>query len=106
MTNDALDLDELVAQITLPTTGAACVFSGMVRGQDRARTTRTRPARWNTRPTCRWRRPRWRQVADEIRARWPAVEGIAIVQRIGRLEVGTPTVLIACTAGHRDTRCV
>jgi molybdopterin synthase catalytic subunit len=31
------------------------------------------------------------------------VEGIAIVQRIGRLEPGTPTVLIACSAAHRDT---
>jgi molybdopterin synthase catalytic subunit len=31
------------------------------------------------------------------------VEGIAIVQRIGRLFPGTPTVLIACTAAHRDT---
>ena len=43
------------------------------------------------------------QVADEIRERWPVVEGIAIVQRIGRLEAGTPTILIACTAAHRDT---
>jgi molybdopterin synthase catalytic subunit len=43
------------------------------------------------------------QVADEIRSRWPVVEGIAIVQRIGRLDPGTPTVLIACTAAHRDT---
>ncbi len=44
-----------------------------------------------------------RQVADEIRSRWPNVEGIAIVQRIGWLDPGTPTVLIACTAAHRDT---
>ena len=44
-----------------------------------------------------------RQVADEIRQRWPSVEGIAIVQRIGRLYPRTPTVLIACTAAHRDT---
>ena len=42
-------------------------------------------------------------MADEIRARWPTVEGIAIVQRIGRLDPGTPTVLIACSAAHRDT---
>ncbi|MGD8553468.1 MAG: molybdenum cofactor biosynthesis protein MoaE, partial [Anaerolineales bacterium] len=40
---------------------------------------------------------------EEIRAQWAAVEGIAIVQRIGVLEPGTPTVLIACTAGHRDS---
>ena len=44
-----------------------------------------------------------KQVADEIRERWPSVEGIAIVQRIGRLDPGTPTVLIACSAAHRDT---
>lgn len=44
-----------------------------------------------------------RQVADEIRARWPSVEGVAVVQRIGPLDPGTPTVLIACTAAHRDT---
>lgn len=43
------------------------------------------------------------QVAEEIRQRWPSVEGIAMVQRIGRLQVGTPTVLIACSAAHRDT---
>ena len=44
-----------------------------------------------------------RQVADEIRLRWPDVEGIAIVQRVGRLYPQTPTVLVACTAAHRDT---
>lgn len=43
------------------------------------------------------------QVAEEIRSRWPTVEGIAIVQRVGRLYPRTPTVLIACTAAHRDT---
>jgi len=44
-----------------------------------------------------------KQVAEEIRRRWPSIEGIAIVQRIGRLYPKTPTVLIACTAAHRDT---
>ena len=44
-----------------------------------------------------------RQIAEEIRSRWPSVEGIAIVQRVGRLFPKTPTVLIICTAAHRDT---
>jgi molybdopterin synthase catalytic subunit len=43
------------------------------------------------------------QVAKEIREKWGVVEGIAIVQRIGKLYPRTPTVLIACTASHRDT---
>jgi molybdopterin synthase catalytic subunit len=42
------------------------------------------------------------QLADEIRERWPAIESIAIVQRIGRLEPGTPAVMVACTSAHRD----
>lgn len=44
-----------------------------------------------------------KHVADEIRARWNTIEGIATVQRIGRLYPCTPTVLIACTAPHRNT---
>ena len=42
------------------------------------------------------------QVAQEIRSRWPSVEGIAIVQRIGELLPGMPSTLIACSAAHRD----
>lgn len=102
ITNDVLDLDGLVAAITLPTTGAACVFTGMVRGD-----TRRGEGHLTTYLEYEAYVPmaeaKMKQVADEIRARWPVVEGIAIVQRIGRLEPGTPTVLIACSAAHRDT---
>ena len=107
ITNAPLDLNALVAGITLPTTGAACVFTGMVRGI----TTRADRDAIGPHTTARlvyeayepMAEAKMRQVADEIRARWPSIEGIAIVQRIGPLEPGTPTVLIACSAGHRDT---
>ncbi len=46
-----------------------------------------------------------KQVADEIRVKWPLVQGIAIAQRIGVLSVGQNTVLIACSSGHRDDGC-
>jgi len=46
-----------------------------------------------------------RQVIAEIRAQWPLVQGIAVVQRVGTLAVGDPTVLIACASGHRDQGC-
>lgn len=98
----ALDLDELLAQITLPTTGAGCVFTGMVRGKtSRGHFHETSYLEYEAyKPMAE---AKMRQVAEEIRERWPSVEGIAIVQRIGRLDPGTPTVLIACTAAHRDT---
>ncbi len=106
ITNDAIDLNELVASITLPTTGAACVFTGMVRGETR----RTHGAlgphqtqRLEYEAYVPMAEAKMKQVADEIRARWPTVEGIALVQRIGPLEPGTPTVLIGCSSAHRDT---
>ncbi len=96
-----IDLNRLVAEITLPATGAAAIFTGMVRG-----TTSREPAHETQLLEYEAYVPmaeaKMRQVADESRARWPVVQGIAIVQRVGRLLPGTPTVLIACTAAHRD----
>jgi len=43
------------------------------------------------------------QIAAEIRQRWPEVQGIVMVQRIGLLKPGMPTVIIACSAAHRDS---
>jgi molybdopterin synthase catalytic subunit len=97
-----IDLDALLAKITLSTTGAACIFTGMVRGE----TTRGEPHRTihlEYESYIPMAEAKMKQVAAEIGERWPAVEGIAIVQRIGKLMPGTPTVLIACTAAHRDT---
>ena len=102
VTEATLDLDDLLAQITLPSTGAASIFSGMVRGI----TTRTDPHETTYleyEAYIPMAEAKMHQVATEIRERFPAVQGIAIVQRIGRLYPGTPTVLIACTAAHRDT---
>jgi molybdopterin synthase catalytic subunit len=102
ITEDELDLNELVEAVTLPSTGAACVFTGMVRGV----TKRDDPHETEFleyEAYAVMAESKMQQVADEIREKWPTVEGIAIVQRIGRLYPGTPTVLIACSAAHRDT---
>lgn len=102
VTDKALDLDELVEQITLETTGAACIFTGMVRGKT-VRGEAHVTASLEYEAYVPMAEAKMAQVAGEIRERWAAVEGIAIVQRIGLLAAGTPTVLIACTAAHRDT---
>jgi molybdopterin synthase catalytic subunit len=102
ITQDPIELNELLAGLTLPTTGAACVFTGMVRGETlRGSAHSTAALEYEAyRPMAE---AKMRQVAEEIRERWPSVEGIALVQRVGRLDPGTFTVLIACTAAHRDT---
>ncbi len=102
LTESELDLDVLLARITLPTTGAAAIFTGMVRGQT-SRGDAHETAYLDYEAYQPMAETKMRQVADEIRQKWPTIAGIAIVQRIGRLYPGTPTTLIACTSAHRNT---
>ena len=102
VSNDPLDLDDLLMQITLPSTGAAAIFTGMVRGVT-SRGTAHETLYLEYEAYVPMAEAKMAQVANEIRERWPTVEGVAMVQRIGKLNAGTPTVLIACTAAHRDT---
>ena len=99
---EEIDLNDLVAQVTLPSTGAAAVFVGTVRGiTSRGEAHETERLEYQAyKPMAE---EKMKQIADEIRARWSTVEGIAIVQRIGRLAPRTPTVCIACSSAHRDS---
>lgn len=102
LTETDLDLNSMLAQITLPTTGATAIFTGVVRGQ----TTRddyhaTDYLEYEAfQPMAE---TKMRQIADEIRQKWPTIEGILIVQRTGRLYPGAPSTVIACSSAHRDT---
>ncbi len=102
ITEKPLDFNQVLDEILVPTSGAACVFTGVVRAiSERKEQRETTSLVYEAyQPMAE---EKLSQVADEIRQRWPTVEGIAIVQRVGHLPVGTPTVLIACTAAHRDT---
>jgi len=102
ITEEEIDLNELLAKITLTSTGAAAIFTGMVRGET-ARGEAHQTDYLEYEAYIPMAEAKMKQVADEIRATWPVIEGIAIVQRIGKLFPKTPTVLIACTAAHRDT---
>lgn len=103
--SESIDHDEIIAAITTRSTGAVCMFTGTVRGKT---------AKDGHLPDTDYLEyeayepmalAKMKQVADEIRARWSKVEGIAIIQRIGRLQVGDNTVLCACSSPHRDDGC-
>lgn len=97
----AIDLDELISQITLPTTGAIVTFTGVVRGETERTQHETTLLEYEAYTPMA--EVKMKQVAEEIWARWPSIQGIAIVQRIGQLKPLTPTTIIACAAAHRDT---
>lgn len=101
VTADPLDIDAIIAAITRPETGGVCIFTGTVRGLTAGETGPLKTDHLVYEAYERMAEKKLRQVAGEIRARFPKVQGVAIVQRTGRLEVGETTVLVACAAGHR-----
>ena len=84
--------DEIEA-LTNETTGAVASFIGLVRGDDglTALTLEHYPG-MTEREIAR--------IAGEAGKRWP-LEGITIIHRVGRLEVGERIVLVAVAASHR-----
>ena len=102
VTENEININQLLSRITSPSTGAAGIFTGMVRAiTARGEGHETQYLEYEAYQSMA--EGKMEQVAGEIRSRWPTIEGIAIVQRIGRIYPGTPTVMIACTAAHRDT---
>jgi len=102
ITSDKLDIDWIVAHITRPDVGAVCVFSGAVRGVTKKPDQPLDTEYLEYEAYTPMAEQKLRQVAMEMRERFPKVIGIAAVQRIGRLDVGETTVLIACSSGHRN----
>ena len=97
-----IDINQILDQIIPITTGAACIFSGIVRGE----TTRKLPhqtVELNYEAYLEMAELKMKQISDEIRTRWSDIEGIALVQRTGKLTPGMISVIIACTSSHRDS---
>jgi molybdopterin synthase catalytic subunit len=101
ITTRPLKIDNLVEKITLPTTGAVVTFTGVIRGiTKRGHAHDTEALTYESYKPMALKK--MAQIADEIRERWPAVEGIVLTQRIGTMEKKTVTVVISCSSPHRD----
>jgi molybdopterin synthase catalytic subunit len=96
-----IDINEIVSRISIPTTGASVVFSGIVRGITvRGKTAKTSYLIYEA--YLPMAEEKMHRIASEIRKKWPFIEGVALIQRIGRLDVGETSTVIACTSSHRD----
>jgi MoaE-MoaD fusion protein len=96
-----INIDDIVANITLPTTGAVSLFVGTVReltkrGGERQIEHLVYEAYNGMAEKMLF------QIATEIRSKWTDVEGIALVQRTGKLMPGAVSVIVACSSSHRD----
>lgn len=102
ITEDELDINAIHARLTRPDVGAVVSFTGSVRGQTQRKGLPPQTVHLEYEAYSAMAESKMAQIAREIWQRWPQVKGIAIVQRIGKLEVGQHTTFVACAAGHRD----
>ena len=89
--------DEVSRRVINPAVGSVVTFTGVVRGNNLGR--RVRSLEYEAYPEMA--EPILAQIGQEIRARWP-VEQVAIVHRVGRLEIGEVSVVIAVASAHRQ----
>jgi molybdopterin synthase catalytic subunit len=97
ITEETLSVDAVVSRLEDPAVGAIAAFVGVVRGTTDGRDVLY--LEYEAYPEMA--EETLRQIGDEIRARWQTIHGVAIVHRVGRLEVGETSVVIALSAGHR-----
>ncbi len=102
LTEEKPDLNAIHACLVQPDVGAIATFSGYVRGATQRDGLPPETLHLEYEAYSEMAEQRMAQIAQEIWQKWPLVKGIAIVQRIGKLEISEPTTLVACAAGHRD----
>ncbi len=97
VTPDPISADKVIARLAEPAIGAVVTFVGVVRGE-----TDGRPVRYlEYEAYPEMAEATLAQIGDEIQTRWPTIRQVAIVHRVGRLEVGETAVVIALSAAHR-----
>lgn len=98
ITTETISVDDVVARLADPAIGAVGTFVGVVRGQTGGR--KTEYLHYEAYPDMA--EAGLRQIGNEIREHWPTIRQVAIVHRVGRLEVGETIVVIAVSSAHRE----
>ncbi|MFO7679408.1 MAG: molybdenum cofactor biosynthesis protein MoaE [Chloroflexota bacterium] len=101
-TTDHIDQNAIHRALAQPDVGAVVSFTGFVRGETRRDGLPAATQYLEYESYSEMAALKMAQIAREIWYKWPQVKGIAIVQRLGKLEIGEVTTYVACAAGHRD----
>jgi molybdopterin synthase catalytic subunit len=96
LTRDRIDTQALLDRVTSPAAGAVVLFLGTVRELTAGR--RTMALDYEAYPEMAERK--LAELEVEARRRWPLVE-VALVHRLGRLELAEASVAVAVSSPHR-----
>jgi len=94
---EPLSPDAIADEVDDPGAGGIVIFSGVVRNE-----TGGRPVKFlEYEAHAPMAEVKMREIGETVRGRWPGVKRLAMLHRIGRLEIGEASVLIAVAAAHR-----
>ncbi len=97
LTTEPLGLDAALAAVSHPEAGGVGLFAGVVRNHhEGARVSGLTYEAWEERAS-----DAMREVAEEVAAAFPGVRAVHIAHRLGHLEVGEVSVVVAASAPHR-----
>ncbi len=98
ITPDPLDLAALAGKVRDPSAGAVATFTGTTRNSFRGKAV----LHLEYEAYAPLARRVLEDIGTELAATWPSLTGVAIAHRVGRVEVGEPSVMIAVSAPHRN----
>jgi molybdopterin converting factor subunit 1 len=93
-----ISLDDVARRVLAPERGGVTVFAGTVRGITGVQ--QTDYLEYEAYPEMA--EASFAAIAGEAQARWPDISAVAVVHRVGRLEVGDVSIAIAVAAAHRS----
>ena len=96
ITDEPLDPEEITAKVRRDSNGAVVTFLGTTRDFTAGRTVLHLEYE-AYRPMAD---AKLQEIADDIRSRWE-IEDVAIAHRLGRLEVGETSLVLAVASPHR-----
>ena len=97
VTQEPLDLQELVRYVTDPEAGAIVTFIGTTRNNNEGR--QVIALDYEAYPEMAEKE--LARLGEEAKRKWK-IERMAIVHRIGPVQITEPSVIIAVSAAHRD----
>ena len=96
LTREAIDAREISDMILRPEDGALCIFEGVVRNNSKGKTTRY--LEYEAYETMALKT--MEEIGEFVRSAWE-IGCVAIVHRLGRMEIGETSVAIIITSPHR-----
>jgi molybdopterin synthase catalytic subunit len=98
-------LDDAARRVSRPDCGAIATFAGVVRGSTDTQSGTIQTDFLAYEAYAEMAEKVMAQIGDEIRERWSKVQEVCILHRVGRLEIGEPSVVIAVSTPHRGDGC-